>query len=71
MNLNPSPQDEAFRAVEKYLVPMWMDATKNGKRRFWHEYFYEMIQKLETDLHEGDPQECWLLAAAQASGDHA
>src|SRR5581483_2727647 len=24
------PEDEAFRAVEKYLVPMWMDATQNN-----------------------------------------
>src|SRR6478752_7822710 len=32
------PEDEAFRAVEKFIVPMWMDATKGGTRRFWHEY---------------------------------
>ena len=31
------PEDEAFRAVEKILVPMWKSATKNGDRRFWHE----------------------------------
>src|ERR1700749_3443946 len=37
------PEDEAFRAVEKYIVPMWMDATKNNNRYFWHEYFYELI----------------------------
>jgi deoxyhypusine synthase len=60
------PEDEAFRAVEKYLVPMWMDATKNNKRRFWHEYFYELIQKIEPSMHEGNPEECWLLAAAKA-----
>jgi deoxyhypusine synthase len=60
------PEDEAFRAVEKYIVPMWTQATKAGERRFWHEYFYELIQKLPARLHEGDPEECWLLAAAQA-----
>jgi deoxyhypusine synthase len=43
-----------------------MDATKNGTRRYWHEYFYDMIQKLDSKLHEGDPEECWLLAAAKA-----
>lgn len=60
------PEDEAFRAVEKYLVPMWKEATKTGARRFWHEYFYELIQTIGSDLHEGDPDECWLLAAAAA-----
>jgi deoxyhypusine synthase len=60
------PEDEAFRAVEKYLVPMWKDATERGTRRFWHEYFYELIQGIGEDLHEGNPEECWLLAAARA-----
>ncbi len=60
------PEDEAFRAVEKFIVPMWLDATKSGKRRFWHEYFYELIQRVPAKLHEGSAEECWLLAAAKA-----
>jgi len=60
------PEDEAFRAVEKYLVPTWKEATRKGTRRFWHEYFYELIQALPARLHEGDPEESWLLAAARA-----
>ncbi|MDI1450621.1 deoxyhypusine synthase family protein [Polyangium sp. 6x1] len=60
------PEDEAFRAVEKYLVPMWKNASATGERRFWHEYFYDLIQRLEPALHEGDPDACWLLAAARA-----
>jgi len=59
------PEDEAFRAVEKFIVPMWTKATKGKQRRFWHEYFYELIQALPRDLHEGKPGECWLLAAAR------
>ncbi|MCB9876638.1 MAG: deoxyhypusine synthase family protein [Planctomycetes bacterium] len=59
------PEDEAFRAVEKYLVPMWLEASKNGERRYWHEYFYELIRKLPKKLFEGDPKHCWLLAAAE------
>lgn len=59
------PEDEAFRVVEKYIVPMWVEATKSGTRRFWHEYFYELIQKLGKDLHEGNTEESWLLAAAE------
>jgi deoxyhypusine synthase len=60
------PEDEAFRAVEKFLVPMWKSATDKGQRRFWHEYFYELIQAIGSDLYEGNPDECWLLAAARA-----
>lgn len=61
------PEDEAFRAVEKFIVPMWVEATKSQSRRFWHEYFYELIQKLPTTMHEGKADESWLLAAAKAS----
>ena len=60
------PEDEAFRAVEKTIVPMWTSATSSGSRRFWHEYFYELITTIGADLHEGNPEECWLLAAAKA-----
>lgn len=60
------PEDEAFRSVEKYIVPMWKEATQSNSRRFWHEYFYELIQKIDPKLYEGNPEECWLLAAAKA-----
>jgi deoxyhypusine synthase len=60
------PEDEAFRAVEKYVVPMWKRATERGERRFWHEYFYELVTTIPPDLYEGNPDECWLLAAARA-----
>jgi deoxyhypusine synthase len=60
------PEDEAFRAVEKYLVPTWKKATAEGSRRFWHEYFYELIQAIDPSLHQGPAEECWLLAAARA-----
>jgi len=60
------PEDEAFRAVEKYVVPMWKRATERGERRFWHEYFYELVTTIPCELYEGNPDECWLLAAARA-----
>jgi deoxyhypusine synthase len=59
------PEDEAFRAVERYLVPMWTGASERGERRFWHEYFYELVQTLPAELHQGRPEQCWLLAAAE------
>lgn len=61
------PEDQAFRAVEKIILPMWKKASESGERRFWHEYFYELIQGLGPELHEGNPDECWLLAAAKAN----
>lgn len=61
------PEDEAFRAVEKIIVPMWKEASARGERRFWHEYFYEVIQKIDPAAYEGDPEACWLLAAARAN----
>jgi deoxyhypusine synthase len=61
------PEDEAFRAVEQIILPMWKEATASGTRRFWHEYFYEVIQAIPSSLYEGDPEECWLLAAAKAN----
>ena len=61
------PEDEAFRSVEKILVPMWMKATRNGERRYWHEYFYELVLSLPKSKFEGNPDECWLLAAAKAN----
>jgi deoxyhypusine synthase len=60
------PEDEAFRAVEKYVVPMWKRASDKGERRFWHEYFFELVQAVDPKLHQGRADQCWLLAAAQA-----
>jgi deoxyhypusine synthase len=60
------PEDDAFRAVEKFIVPMWKASTQGNTRRFWHEYFYDLIQMIGTDQHEGDADACWLLAAARA-----
>ncbi|MBL8897328.1 MAG: deoxyhypusine synthase family protein [Planctomycetes bacterium] len=60
------PEDEAFRAVEKIIVPLWKRATESGERRFWHEYFYEVIQAVPKASQEGDPEQCWLLAAARS-----
>jgi deoxyhypusine synthase len=59
------PEDEAFRVVEKIIVPVWEKATKDGTRKFWHEYFYDLIQAIDKSDHEGNADECWLLACAQ------
>ncbi len=61
------PEDEAFRVVEKQIVPTWKAASENGTRKFWHEYFYDLIQSVDQKDHQGSADECWLLAAAQAN----
>ncbi len=60
------PEDEAFRVVEKQIVPTWIKATEDGTRKFWHEYFYDLIQSVDKKDHQGKTEECWLLAAAEA-----
>lgn len=59
------PEDEAFRAVERFIVPMWKQATWEGRRRFWHEYFYDLVLNLPPRVFQGNPDECWLMAAAR------
>lgn len=59
------PEDEAFRVVEKQIVPTWKEASEKGTRKFWHEYFYDLIKSIEKEKHEGKTEECWLLAAAE------
>ncbi len=59
------PEDEAFRAVEHIIVPMWKRAGERGERRFWHEYFYELVLNIDPSLCTGPREECWLLAAAE------
>ncbi len=59
------PEEEAFRAVEPIIVPMWVAASRAGVRHFWHEYFYKLILALPSDKYQGDPSECWLLEAAR------
>jgi deoxyhypusine synthase len=48
-------------------VPMWKRATESGERRFWHEYFYELVQSVGPELIQGKAEDCWLLAAARAN----
>lgn len=59
------PEDEAFRAVEKIMVPMWIEASKKKTRRFWHEYFYDVILAIDPATYEGNAEDCWLLEAAR------
>lgn len=58
------PEEEAFRKVENIMIPLWVQADEYNASLFWHDYFYKLIRQLPTARYEGNPQECWLLAAA-------
>ena len=59
------PEGEAFRVVENLILPVWKKATREKTRKFWHEYFYNLIQTIDKKNYEGKTGECWLLAAAE------
>ncbi len=60
------PEVEAMRKIEKHLIDAWEEASREKKRYFPHEYFYQMIR---AGLLEIDPAvntaDSWLLAAAE------
>jgi len=62
------PEDEAFRKVENWLVPIWDRASATGRRLYWHEFFYELvgIEALKSEF-QSDPRDCWLVEAARAN----
>lgn len=58
--------ESAFSKVKEMMVPRWAEAQKLGQRKFWHEYFYELILDPKSrEYFDGNPSECWLLAAAE------
>ncbi len=60
------PEQEAIRYVEKQMLELWKDAEAAGDRRFPHEYIYDLLLHGDLDL-DGDPNESWLMAAADAN----
>ena len=61
------PEDEAMRRIENLVIEEWRAADGHGERLFPHEFLYRVVRsgRLEA-LHEIDPADSWLLAAAHA-----
>jgi deoxyhypusine synthase len=60
------PEEEAFRRMQRFILPLWEKATKEKVSRLPHEYFYEMILNPELQAQFQIPREhSWLLAAAE------
>ncbi len=60
------PEEEAFRKLEGLLLDQWINADKEKKRFFPHEYLYRILLsgKLKKD-YEIDAKDSWVLAAAE------
>lgn len=60
------PEEEAFRALQGTLLPLWKKADVAKERYFPHEYFYQLLQsKVLEPKYQIDPKHSWLLAACE------
>jgi deoxyhypusine synthase len=60
------PEEEAFRKLQRHLIQHWKSATDNNERMFPHEFMYKLLLSGELEeYYETDPQNSWMLAAAQ------
>jgi deoxyhypusine synthase len=60
------PEEEAFRRIQEHIYRIWKDAELDGRRRFPHEYMYDMLLSgILEDHYEIDPADSWVLAAAE------
>lgn len=60
------PEEEAFRALQGSLLPLWQIADKKQERYFPHEYFYQLLNSgVLKSKYQIDPKHSWLLAAAE------
>ena len=60
------PEEEAIRAIEEPLLEIWRAADSSGKRRFPHQFLYQLIESGALEgAHQIDPENSWMLAACQ------
>jgi len=60
------PEEEAIRRIEHVILEAWLDADRNGRQYFPHEFLYQILLAGALDEHfQIDPKDSWLLAAAE------
>ena len=60
------PEEEAFRRLQDHIFAIWKDAERKEERYFPHEYMFQMLNSgLLEKYYEIDPQNSWMLAAAE------
>ncbi|MHB0996305.1 MAG: deoxyhypusine synthase family protein [Elusimicrobiales bacterium] len=59
------PQDVMIN-IEDRIVRLWKESERTGRRRFPHQFFYELLLSGELKKHyQKDPAHSWMLAAAE------
>jgi len=58
------PEEEAIREIEKKILPLWMEYSNDNKSALPHKFFYDILQSGEL-LYDGEPNDSWMLAAAE------
>ncbi len=60
------PEEQAFRAIERPVIKLWLQAQERGERFFPHEFLYQLIREgTVADSYQIDPQDSWLIAASE------
>ncbi len=60
------PEEEAIRRIEKHIMKLWQDSSKNKTGCFPHEYLYQLIKnEVMVKDYQIDPKNSWMVAAAQ------
>ncbi len=60
------PEEEAFRKLQGHLEVIWRRAEERQARYFPHEFMYQLVRdELPTEDYDIDPQDSWVLAAAE------
>lgn len=60
------PEEEAIRRLEAGVLDAWLDADRNGRRYFPHEFLYQVIRSGRlAEYYEIDVRDSWLYAACE------
>ena len=60
------PEQEAIRRIEGAFLPLLQEADSAGKKRFPHEFLYQLIRNGDLEEHYQIPVEnSWLIAASE------
>jgi deoxyhypusine synthase len=58
------PEDESVRVLLPHFERLWRDAETRGEPKFWHEYFFRVLEQLEPQyLGTDELANCWLYWA--------
>ena len=58
------PEDAAIREIERVMLPLWRHNSNNNLGKLPHEFFFDILQSGELKI-EGNPQDSWVMAAAE------